>query len=1055
MRSGWLAVLVVVVSGLFSPARAVLDPTSLSPSAPLSAGVGLTIGTPADSDQLQVLGDWDGREDLVADHLRLLVDDPTADRVLVRPGFSPYSIANGGMFNLWYAGTDDGFVLLGTQQPNGDSNVVIPVPAATMLTNAINAIPGDAVSSNVAVTGIAVSPVADMGYLAPMGCGVTGEIVYIAVRDRDGGSNDGTGQTIHTRIFALGLAESGGNVVTTGLTQVLRHRFHNLGGIAVDDSGALYFQLVDLEGGSGGAIFRVKETPHSGCMASDYTSRAVPPFLLDGNLNLDTAELEGTGFELTNYSGASPTFGNVVALATSEANTLYAAVARSKNPADDAATQATEGPFENPAALGATPSMVISFADAAGQADTCTSPGGEQPGILPIGDGVADPTQAGAAITPGVNNFRAFVLGNGPVPAALAGTLQLDMQIDWSTEPYSGLMVDEEHAVHVASGAVPSGIGTNPSPDRGEVLKFPDRRPYDRRADAVDLRGDVLPDPPDATAGPDGDSDRFDHVFVVAPNDGGGHPAGITGLARGFLRYLNRMPATGVPNLPPGVQGDDDTDGPIAFDALDPSGQVAGGDDARAPFTGDDAAGGFEFAFGGEIAGTCTAAWTEFWLNSNGNLTFGAGDTNNHPDIPKLLSGQPRVAPLWSDWNPGARASSVAQYPLQALGFAGPNAFKVRWIDVAPFGSESCGGIANASVTLYDDGTGDDESSPGTAEGPTTGTPRPNGSGHFYFDYGRADFIGEPNSSGPVMVGYSRGGQDLATPDVAESDWSQLARRDPAGLLGDPTKALQFELFDEGKKPAPQVEGKIDFDLRFAGNDPASSTQATQPDPSLDTLAMGGIDCSATGLTCPYKMVIDPAAIAGGSAFNQTLAVQGGEGPYTFAITAGALPTGVALTKVTDPQTAVTTDRILGGATQAGAFSFEVTATDANQCTVTAPYAFTATCIGDTGFPSLECRVADLAAAVAALPEGKVKKKLGKSAGKIGTTLGKAKAKADAAQTKPEKKLLKKTSALLKQFAKSFKSKAAKKALSPEQVADLDGRAASIKADVDALRGTL
>ena len=45
---------------------------------------------------------------------------------------------------------------------------------------------------------------------------------------------------------------------------------------------------------------------------------------------------------------------------------LYAALSRSSVATDDAATQATEGLFANPSALGATPSMIISFADCAG-----------------------------------------------------------------------------------------------------------------------------------------------------------------------------------------------------------------------------------------------------------------------------------------------------------------------------------------------------------------------------------------------------------------------------------------------------------------------------------------------------------------------------------------------------------------------------------------------------------------------------------------------------------------------------------------------------------------
>src|SRR6185436_11309302 len=76
----------------------------------------------------------------------------------------------------------------------------------------------------------------------------------------------------------------------------------------------------------------------------------------------------------TNYSGTATTFGNIVALASGSCNVLYAAVSRSSVATDDAGTQATEGLFANPSALGATPSMIISFADCAGGFDSCTAP---------------------------------------------------------------------------------------------------------------------------------------------------------------------------------------------------------------------------------------------------------------------------------------------------------------------------------------------------------------------------------------------------------------------------------------------------------------------------------------------------------------------------------------------------------------------------------------------------------------------------------------------------------------------------------------------------------
>ena len=78
-------------------------------------------------------------------------------------------------------------------------------------------------------------------------------------------------------------------------------------------------------------------------------------------------------------------------------------------------------------------------------------------GILPVADGFADVAQSGLTRTPGVNNFRIFVQGNGPNLAPAAGgtaivpgtpqrLLKVDMQIDYTL--YSGLAVNEEgHSV--------------------------------------------------------------------------------------------------------------------------------------------------------------------------------------------------------------------------------------------------------------------------------------------------------------------------------------------------------------------------------------------------------------------------------------------------------------------------------------------------------------------------------------------------------------------------------------------------------------------------------
>src|SRR5262249_21749919 len=156
--------------------------------------------------------------------------------------------------------------------------------------------------------------------------------------------------------------------------------------------------------------------------------------------------------------------------------------------------------------------------------------------------------------------------------------------------------------------------------------------------------------------------------------------------------------------------------------------------------------------------------------------SFGVGDTDNVPSVTDVLGHAARIAPAWHDTDANARAVNFRNFPVQALGFAGPNAFKVRWIDVPQFGYEGCGGRSTFSVTLYDDGTGVDESAPPNVEGPTDqrfhggvgAPPIADGRGPFSFQYCRMDNLG--SNASPVLVGYSQGEQDFAIPFSCQTD---------------------------------------------------------------------------------------------------------------------------------------------------------------------------------------------------------------------------------------------------------------------------------------------
>jgi len=952
------------------------QPTVLNARSALSAALMTTLGgRDSQFSEVTLIADWDGREDCAADREQKVDDfsfvESDPDVTLTRVGISEHTVANGFAENVYYYGDSLGNLWVGTDTNPGinvsanggvDSLIQVNIPALvnTGASGGFTITPGSlgCTDDQVTVTGIAVQPVADLADFGVATCGTIGEVVYVSILDTEGCASNAANQPIRTRIFAFAFTDGVGAGAATpaGVRQVFSSPLANIAGVALDDDGSLYFHLVDLIQFTGGAIFKARPIPHVPVPGCSLRSTRVVPSIPTVGLTSVTP-LSSASVRVTNYSSGAPgkagtltpLFGDIVAIATGGCNVLYAAVSPSfVFPGD-----ATQGLFPAPAAFASgTPSMIISFADCAGAFDVCSgeatgSVNVNVGGTLPVGDGYADaPTATNAAIL-GVNNFRIFVLGNGPdlrpaaggtavVPGTLGSVLKLDMQIDYSA--HSGLAVNEENTVFVISGGEPAGVGKSPSPMVGEVLCFEDACPADRRADFVDLRGNALPSPPGSGGNVgDGDSDRFDHIFYQAPVDQVTlTPTGLAGLARGFLRYPWRLAPSPIgPGVTLGVvktrQADDDTDGPIIFEALDPGHQVAGGDDQNTPSRGDDddgagtpaltgaLSGGFEFLFGGPV-GTAACVWNGFFLNSNGNITFGVGDTSNAPTVPDFRQGPPRIAPAWADLNPSSCEIDLRTFPVQALGFANVNAFKVRWINVPRFGEEICtgdgGGASNTfSVTLYDDGTGIDENASqplnpanpignnavpfDLQEGPTdlrfttvnltnpVGStsvaacpPRREGSGIFVFDYCRMDLLGTPEF--PVITGYSIGNLDpLNPPGLCEVNLSVVALAADQGAfgvltggqiaavgcnccIGEGTEPTIFELFNEGAQAGTGSGGEItfakpDFDLRFEGNDPAACQSTRQRDANRGRICFIGVGCAP--LSNPQCQNVVPGTI--------------------------------------------------------------------------------------------------------------------------------------------------------------------------------------------------
>jgi hypothetical protein len=84
--------------------------------------------------------------------------------------------------------------------------------------------------------------------------------------------------------------------------------------------------------------------------------------------------------------------------------------------------------------------------------------------------------------------------------------------------------------------------------------------------------------------------------------------------------------------------------------------------------------------------------WSSVFVNANGNLTFGAGNTDFSESVAELLSGPPRIAALWDDLSPQEGEVFVE---------ADDTSWTVSYVNVPQF---LAGDSNSFSITLYPDG---------------------------------------------------------------------------------------------------------------------------------------------------------------------------------------------------------------------------------------------------------------------------------------------------------------------------------------------------------------
>ncbi|QNH19263.1 Calx-beta domain protein [Xanthomonas sp. GW] len=169
-----------------------------------------------------------------------------------------------------------------------------------------------------------------------------------------------------------------------------------------------------------------------------------------------------------------------------------------------------------------------------------------------------------------------------------------------------------------------------------------------------------------------------------------------------------------------------------------------------------------------------------------------------------------------------------------------------------------------------------------------------------------------------------------ATGGIAPYTYALSAGALPAGVtVNSATGALSG---------TPTVAGNFNFSLTATDSTTGSAGQASQS--------------YSLNIVSPTLTIAPPTLPAGtaGSAYSQTLTASGGTAPYSYAVSAGALPTGLSL---------AAGGALAGTPTVAGSFAFTVTVTDAGG--FIAPQAYTLSIVAPT-----------LVIAPPTLPSGKV-----------------------------------------------------------------------------------
>jgi len=309
----------------------------------------------------------------------------------------------------------------------------------------------------------------------------------------------------------------------------------------------------------------------------------------------------------------------------------------------------------------------------------------------------------------------------------------------------------------------------------------------------------------------------------------------------------------------------------------------------------------------GAITGTPTAGGTF-------NFTVTATDANSYTGSRAYtLTVSAATVTVSPSTLPGATVATAYSQTILASGGTGPYTYAVTAGSLPAgltlssngtlSGTSTSGGVFNFTVTATDSSTG---------TGPYTG------SRAYSLTIGSPTLTITPASgslNGVAGTAYSRnftasGGTSPYTYGLVVNSGTM-----PAGLTWNGATGTL--------SGTPTTAGTVSFTV--TGTDSSTGTGAP--------FAVGGVytlTISAPSVTVSPATLPNPAIA---SAYSQTISAANGTAPYTYAVTAGALPTGLSLN--------TTTGVLSGTPTAGGTFNFTITATDANSFTASRAYSVT------------------------------------------------------------------------------------------------------------------